>query len=128
VALLDLVRQLGEALLGAAAPGAAPPSLTSARFTALAKLIGGLPVDDILAAIEGRGSIDTDLELAERVAALVGVAFPPGAITAGEVEGGLEALQFLLDAAGLGANPFKIQGGVPAAFPPGGGPGPYRGR
>jgi hypothetical protein len=128
VALLDLVRQLGEALLGAAAPSNAPSSLPSARFSALAKLIGGLPVADIVAAIEGRGSIDTDLELAERVAALVGVAFPPGAITAGEVEGGLEALQFLLDAAGLGANPFKIQGGVPLGFPPGGGPGPYRGR
>jgi hypothetical protein len=125
VALSDLVRRLGEALLGAVAPVDAP---TAAHFNSLAKLIGGLPVADIVALIDGRGSLDSDLALAESAAALVGIAFPPGAITAGEVEFALEALQFLLDAAGLGADPFKIQGGVPAAFPPGGGPGPYRGR
>ncbi len=126
--LSDLVRQLGAALLGAAAPTDGPQIPTSAHYGALAKLIGSLPVSGIVELIEGRATIDSDLELAESAAKLVGAAFPPGAITAREVELGLEALQFLLDAAGLGSQPFKIQGGIPIAFPPGGGPGSYRGR
>jgi hypothetical protein len=126
MALADLVRQLGDALLGAVAPQAL--TLTSGHYGALAKLLGGLPVGDLTNLFDGRATVDTDLDLAEQAAALVAVAFPPAAITAGEVELALEALQFLFDAAGLGAQPFKIEGGVPAAFPPGGGPGPYRGR
>ncbi len=128
MALADLVRQLGEALLGAVAPSNAALPLSSAHFDALAKLLGGLPVGALIDLIEGRATVDSGLQLAESAAALVAAVFPPGAITAGEVELALEGLQFLLDAAGVGPNPFKIAGGIPAAFPPGGGPGPYRGR
>ncbi len=128
MALAPLVRQLGEALLGAFAPGYGSRTLSTAQFDALAKLLRGLPVGDLVNLIEGRATLDSSLTLAESAAALVAAVFPPGAITAGEVEFALEGLQFLLDAAGLGPNPFKIVGGIPPAFPPGGGPGPYRGR
>jgi len=128
MALASLVRQLGEALLGAVAPANGSKTLSSAHFDALAKLLGGLPVGDLIDLIDGRATVDSGLDLAESAAALVAAVFPPGAITAGEVELALEGLQFLLDAAGVGANPFKIAGGIPVGFPPGVGPGPHRGR
>jgi hypothetical protein len=106
--------------------GQAP--LTGSHFQALARLAAGLPVAELVQLIEGRASVDVDIDLAERAAALFAAAFPAAAITAGEIELALTALKYLLDAAGVGGNPFVITGGVPAAFPPGGGPGSYRGR
>jgi hypothetical protein len=109
VALLDLVRRLGEALV--AATPASAPVITPAHFTALAKLIGGLPVDQLLALIEGQSTVDNAIGLAEQAASLVAAAFPPAAITAGEVEFGLEALRFVCGVAGLGSTPIQITPG-----------------
>lgn len=128
MAPLDLVRRLGGALASAVAPNAQQKLPGPPAFGAVGKLLALLPVTDILAVIEGRATVDTELDLAERAAGVVAAAFPPGAIAAGEVEMALKALQFLLDAAGVGPKPFRLKGGVPASFPPGGGPGPYRGR
>jgi hypothetical protein len=77
-----LVRLLTQAL-GALEPAPAARSLTAAH-------VGALPTAG---------------------AALVARAFPPAAITAEEVKLGLEALQFLLDVAGLGPSPLKLQPG-----------------
>lgn len=116
--------------LAALEPAAATQArvLTVAHLSALVRFLPLVPVSDLIALATGRGSYDNALDLAEAGASIVARAFPPVAITAVEVKLALEALQFLLDAAGVGPRPFKIQGGVPAAFPPGGGPGPYRGR
>jgi hypothetical protein len=112
MALTNLVRLLGEALVRAVAPPPAVAALpTSGHYDALAKLIGGMPVSDLLALIDGRGTVDTDLALAEQAATLVAVAFPPAAITASEIKMALETLQFLLDAAGFGSSPIHITGG-----------------
>jgi len=101
-------------------------ALTPANLGALAKIVQGFPTGDFLAIVNGTATVDSDLDLAQQVLGLVAAAFPPGALVAGEIGIALEALQFLLDAAGAGADP--VTGGVPAAFPPGGGPGPDRGR
>ena len=101
-------------------------AFTPAHLNALAKLIAGLPVADLAALLDGTATVDTALDLAQQATGLIAAAFPPAAITAGEIGMALQALQFLLDAAGAGADPAT--GGVPAAFPPGGGPGPDRGR
>ena len=85
--------------------------LTPAHLTALAKLIAGLPFGDLAALLDGTATTDTVLDLAEQATALIGAAFPPGALVAGEVGFALEALQFLLDAAGVGASP--VTGGQP---------------
>jgi hypothetical protein len=124
LALSDLLRGWGRSMFG----GTPDTTPSLAGYGALGKLIAGLPIADLLQVLEGRATIDTELDLAEKSAALIATAFPPGAIAAGEVELALRALQFLLDAAGVGPHPFRLQGGVPAGFPPGGGPGPYRGR
>ena len=55
--------------------------------------------------------MDSALDLAEQAARIVAAAFPPAAITANEVEFGLEALGFVCDAAGLGAKPFQLSPG-----------------
>ena len=85
--------------------------LTLAHFTALAKLIGALPVADLVTLIDGRGTVDGAFALAEQAARIVAAAFPPAAITADEVEFGLEALGFVCDAARLGATPFRLSPG-----------------
>ena len=85
--------------------------LTPAHLTALAKLVAGLPVADLAALLDGTATIDTVLDLAEQATGLIAAAFPPGALIAGEVGFAIEALQFLLDAGGVGASPVK--GGEP---------------
>ena len=84
--------------------GAAVP-VDVAQLGPLGKLLALLPVEDIVALIEQRATVDTTLDLAERVAELVKIAFPPGALTAAEVGFALEALKFVLDAAGVGSSP-----------------------
>jgi hypothetical protein len=109
MALADLVRQLGEALVAAAPPPA--PDLTPAHFTALGKLIGGLPVGELVTLIHGQATLDNVLDLSAEAAGIVAAAFPPAAITSGEVEFGLEALRLVFDVAGLGSQPFRITPG-----------------
>jgi hypothetical protein len=127
MALADLVVRLGRALIGAVTPsaGAAP---SAPALGPLGQMLSLIPVADLVALFEGRGTVDTDLDLAARAAKLVALAFPPGAMAAGDVALALEALRYVLDAAGVGPTPIHIEGGVPDAFPPGGGPGTYRGR
>jgi hypothetical protein len=97
--------------LADAASSESPIDLANAHFAALGKLLGALPVADLLALIEGRASVSTALDLAEQAARIVAAAFPPAAITAREVEFGLEALHFVLGAAGLGVKPFRVTPG-----------------
>jgi len=106
--LTDLVRNLGEALIRVAGKPEGAAALSAAHLGPLAKLIGGLPAADLVALIGGRGTVDSNIELVEQAASLVATAFPPAAITATEVEIGLEALRLLLDAAGVGRAPFKL--------------------
>ncbi len=107
--ITDLVRRPGEALVIGTAQKA--PEITPAHFAGLAKLIGGLPVGNLLALIEGRATLNDGIDLLEQAARIVGAAFPPAAITVGEVEFGLEALKFICGAAGLGAAPLHVSPG-----------------
>ena len=109
MALADLVRRLGGALVTAALTKS-PAQLTPSHFTALGKLIGALPVGDLIALLEGRATVGTVMDLAEEAAAIVAVAFPPAAIPAREIQLGLEALEFLFGAARL-AKPVRITPG-----------------
>ncbi len=84
---------------------------TLSDFQALAKVLSGLPADDLVALISGNGTVDTALDLAERAASLIAVAYPPGALAAEEAKFGLGLLQYLLDASGYGSSPVK--GGYP---------------
>ena len=84
---------------------------TPAALGALAKIVEGFPLADFLAILNGTATVDTDLDLAEQVVGLVAIAFPPGASAAGEVGIALQALKFLLDAAGTGGSP--VTGGQP---------------
>lgn len=86
-------------------------ALTPAHLTALAKLVAGLPFGDLAALLAGTATADTVLDLAEQATGLIAAAFPPGALVAGEVGFAIEALQFLLDAAGVGADPMTIEPG-----------------
>lgn len=100
--------------------------LTPAHLNSLATLLQLLPIGDLIALLTGGATIDTVLSVAEQATSIVKWAIPPAALPA-EVAGmALQALQCLLDAIGVGADP--VTGGIPPAFPPGGGPGPYRGR
>ena len=84
-------------------PAAVPAGV--AHLGPLGKLLALLPVEDIVALIEQRATLDTTLDLAERVAGIVKIAVPPAALTAAEVGFALEALKFVLDAAGVGSSP-----------------------
>ena len=84
---------------------------TPAALSALAKIVEGFPLADFLAILNGTATVDSDLDLAEQVVGLVAAAFPPGALVAGEIGIALQALQFLLDAAGKGGSPAA--GGQP---------------
>ena len=88
-----------------------PPVLTGSHFGALAQFLALIPISDLISLANGSATIDTAADLAEAGAEIVARAFPPVAITAEEVKLGLEALRFLLDAAGLGPTPFKITPG-----------------
>jgi len=105
-----LVGLLTKALGALASPSGAP-ALTAAHLGALPRFLPLIPISDLVALATGAGSVDEAFHVAEAGASIVARAFPPGAITAEEVKLGLEALQFLLDAAGLGPSPFKITGG-----------------
>ena len=98
---------------------AALTTLSQTGLASLARIVSGFPISDVMDILSGTATVDTDLDLAQQVVGLVAAAFPPGALVAGEVGLALEALQFLLDAAGQGSLP--VTGGVPAAFPSGGG-------
>ena len=84
---------------------------TPTALSALAKIVEGFPLADFLAILNGTATVDSDLDLAEQVVGLVAAAFPPGALVAGEIGIALQALQFLLDAAGKGGSPAT--GGQP---------------
>ena len=113
--LTATLRALGAGVSPAsnASPAARIAALSPSHCGALGSLLSLLPVNDLIALAEGNGSVDDVLDVAERGADLVRVAFPPAAIAAEEVKLGLEALQFLLDLAGVGPDPFKITGGYP---------------
>ena len=85
----------------------------AAHAAALEKLVAGLPVADILATLAGRETLDDGIRLAEKLAGLIGAAFPPAALTAAEIAFALEALRLLLDAAHAGAAPISITAGYP---------------
>jgi hypothetical protein len=105
-----LVRFLTQAL-AALQPAPAAPGLTAAHIGALPTFLSLMPVSDLVALATGQGTVDDALDVAEAGAALVARAFPPAAITAEEVRLGLEALQLLVDFAGFGPSPFKLQPG-----------------
>ena len=84
---------------------------TPTALGALAKIVAGFPLADLLAILNGTATVDSDLDLAEQAVGLIAAAFPPAAITAEEVGFGLEALAFLCDAAGLGAKPIQLSRG-----------------
>ena len=105
-----LVRLLTQ-VLGVVEPAPVARSFTAAHVGALPPFLSLIPVSDLVALATGSGTVDNMLDVAEAGAALVARAFPPAAITAGEVKLGLEALQFLLDVAGLGPSPFKLRPG-----------------
>jgi len=117
-----------RAVAKAPASGAPPVSLSTPHFVALGKLLSGLPVSAILAIIANHATVDSDIDLAEKTAGLIAMAFPPGALVASDAQMAISALKFLIDAAGIGATPIHVSGGVPAWYPPGGGPGSFRGR
>ena len=89
----------------------ATPALTDAHMVALAPFLQLLPVSDLIAFAQGEGTVDTAVDIAEAGASILARAFPPAALTAEEVGLALEALRFLLDAAGLGPSPFQIEPG-----------------
>ncbi len=95
--------------------------LTPAHLLALGNFASALPVDDIADLLDGTATVDTTLDLAEKAAKLVAMAFPPAAIAAGDADLALEALRFLLDAIGAASNP--VTGGMPPNWHPG--PGVY---
>lgn len=105
-----LVRLLTRAL-GVLQPAPAARALTAAHVGALPTFLSLIPVSDLVALATGNGTVNNAFDVAEAGAALVARAFPPAAITAEEVKLGLEALQFLLDVAGLGPSPFTLQPG-----------------
>ncbi len=78
----------------------------------------------VLRIVDGQGSLEDDAKLANLVMDAIAYEFPQtaGAISAVELA---EPVFFWLVGAIKGG---QITGGVPAAFPPGGGPGPYRSR
>lgn len=104
------VRLLTQAL-GALEPPRPPRSLTAAHVGALPGFLALIPVSDLVALARGKGTVNDALHVAEVGAEIIARAFPPGAIAAEEVKLGLEALQFLLDIAGIGPSPFKLQPG-----------------
>jgi hypothetical protein len=106
--------------LGALSPSSPPvaTALTAAHLGALPRFLTLIPISDLVALATGAGSVDDVLSVAEAGASIVARAFPPAAITAEEVKLGLEALQFLIDAADLGSSPFEI---TPGYRPPLGG-------
>ena len=103
-------------MLGALAPsgGVNDPvasALTAAHLGALPRFLALIPIGDLIALANGTGNADNLLDVVEAGATVVARAFPPGAIAAGEVRLGLEALQILIDAAGLGSTPIHVTGG-----------------
>jgi hypothetical protein len=126
-----LTRAAQTALKAVGAQAPAEPALktlSAAHLDALGKVISGFPLDDVLKLVTNTATIDSDLDLADQAAGLVALAFPPGALVAGEAQMAVEALKFVLDAAGVGSAPIHVAPGVPSWFPPGGGPGQMRGR
>ena len=111
-----LVAFLTDALGALSSASSAPSApiarvLTAAHLGALPHFLTLIPISDLIALASGAGNVDDAFAVAEAGASIVARAFPPDAIAAEEVRLGLEALQFLLDAAGLGPSPFKITGG-----------------
>ncbi len=99
---------------------------TPAHFNALGQLLSLLPVEDVIALVNGTATVNSGLDLLGQLVGVVQVAFPPAAMDATAVGYALALLKFLLDEAGVGEEPLQVTGGVPGAFPSGGGPGPYR--
>jgi hypothetical protein len=100
-----------RALGAAAAPDAAAASLSTSHLRSLGALLGLLPVRDLIEIANGRASWDNVLDAAAHGADIVRAVFPPSAMTATEVKLALEALRFVLDAAGVGPTPFTIAPG-----------------
>ena len=84
---------------------------TPTALDALAKLISGLPIGELLDLIEGRATLDEGFDIAGAAVGLVAAAFPPSALAAGELAVALEALRYLFDAAGVGGRPIPIEPG-----------------
>lgn len=97
--------------LGGASGDVPAASISAPHLSALGTMLGLLPVADLIAIAEGRASWDDVLDAAAHGADIVRIAFPPAAMTAEEVKLALEALRFILDAAGVGPTPFHIEPG-----------------
>jgi hypothetical protein len=108
-ALTDFVLNLAKALISAVITTTpVSPVVTGTKLGALSKFLTAFPLTDLIELIEGKATVDTVLDLDEKAASLIAAAFPPVAITAEEVGFALEALQYLLDKAGLGLKPIKV--------------------
>lgn len=86
-------------------------SLSASHLNSLGTLLGLLPIQDLIEIASGRATWDNVLDAMAHGADVVRAVFPPAAMTATEVKLALEALRFVLDAAGVGPTPFKIEAG-----------------
>ena len=86
-------------------------SLSASHLDSLGTLLGLLPIRDLIEIASGRATWDNVLDAMAQGADVVRAVFPPAAMTATEVKLALEALRFVLDAAGVGPTPFKLEPG-----------------
>ena len=106
-----------KALGSEGSPASAAPfdsrvaSLSASHLSSLGSLLGLLPTRDLVEIASGHATWDNVLDAAAHGADIVRAVFPPAAMTAIEVKLALEALRFILDAAGVGPTPFKIAPG-----------------
>jgi hypothetical protein len=99
-------------------------AITPAHISELVTILTNLPIGQLVALFEGGVTVDSLLSLLEQAVSVIGTVDPLVAIPAEGVVMGLQALQFLLDEAGVGTNP--ITGGEPPSVidDPGLGPTP----
>ncbi|MDE3176404.1 MAG: hypothetical protein KGM15_09920 [Pseudomonadota bacterium] len=95
----------------AANGGERATALSAPQLGSLGTLLGLLPVSDLIDIVSGHATWDNALDAAAHGADIVRAVFPPAAMTAQEVKLALEALRFILDAAGVGPTPFRIEPG-----------------
>jgi hypothetical protein len=100
--------------------------ITPAHLSVLATILANLPVGQIVALFSAPVTVDTVMAVVEQAIGLIGTVDPLIALPAEAIGMGVQALQVILDAAGVGSS--VITGGLPPSIPPGLGPTPWEGR